>query len=88
MSPRCASARRSPTPTDRYVSSRIRLRRRALHLTQAQLARATGTTFQQIQKYESGANRVTAGKLFALAEALDVPVSFFFDQMAGPHANR
>ncbi len=64
---------------DHHVGKRIRRGRRLLGLTQQQLAEAVGIRFQQIQKYESGANRVSASRLFEIAEALDVPVQYFYD---------
>ena len=64
-----------------HVGSRIRLRRRLLGLSQTKLGDAVGLTFQQIQKYENGANRVGASRIYHLATALNVPVSFFFDAM-------
>ena len=64
---------------DHHVGKRIRRRRRLLGLTQQQLAEAVGIRFQQIQKYESGSNRVSASRLFEIAEALDVPVQYFYD---------
>ena len=64
---------------DYHVGRRIRRRRRLLGLTQQQLAESVGIRFQQIQKYESGANRVSASRLFEIAEALDAPVQYFYD---------
>ncbi len=69
-------------PVDMHVGSRIRLRRRLLGLSQTKLGDAVGLTFQQIQKYEIGANRVAASRIYQLATALNVPVSFFFDAMS------
>lgn len=66
-------------PIDLYVGKRLRQRRRLLGLTQQQLAGEVKIRFQQIQKYESGANRISASRLWSLARALDVPVSYFFD---------
>lgn len=66
---------------DHEVGRRIRRRRRLLGLTQQQLAGAIGIRFQQVQKYESGANRVTASRLFEIAEALDVPVQYFYEEI-------
>lgn len=66
---------------DMHVGHRIRLRRTLLGLSQEKLGEALGITFQQVQKYERGANRVGASRLYDLASALDVPVSFFFDDM-------
>src|SRR5689334_19072685 len=68
-------------PTDIHVGSRVRLRRTLSGLSQEKLGEAIGLTFQQVQKYERGANRISASRLFALSQALDVPVSFFFDDM-------
>jgi transcriptional regulator with XRE-family HTH domain len=79
---RVASPRRSTSRTqdiDRYVGARIRERRIMLGLTQQQLADLIGVTYQQAHKYERGINRVSAGRLFEVAQVLSVPVSFFFD---------
>ena len=64
---------------DHHVGKRLRRRRRLLGLTQQQLAESVGIRFQQVQKYECGANRVSASRLFELAEALDVPVQYFYE---------
>jgi transcriptional regulator with XRE-family HTH domain len=72
-------AQKSPSPTDRYVGTRIRMRRLMLDMSQTRLADALGITFQQIQKYEKGANRVGASRLQIIAHVLQVPVSFFFE---------
>jgi len=64
---------------DVHLGRRLRRRRRLLGLTQQQIADACGVRFQQIQKYECGANRMSAARLWRLAEALDVPVAYFFD---------
>ena len=80
--PRAATSRRSTTRTqdvDRYVGARIRERRIMLGLTQQQLADLIGVTYQQAHKYERGINRVSAGRLFEVAQVLSVPVSYFFD---------
>ncbi|MEC3862272.1 helix-turn-helix transcriptional regulator [Mesobacterium sp. TK19101] len=66
-------------PVDLHVGKRIRQRRWLVGVTQQQLAERVGIKFQQIQKYETGANRVSASRLWDIADALDVPVSFFFD---------
>lgn len=71
----------SPNLIDIYVGTRLRLQRTLLGLTQEKLGDAVGLTFQQIQKYERGANRVGASRLFALSRALKVSVEFFFDGM-------
>jgi transcriptional regulator with XRE-family HTH domain len=67
---------------DLHLGKRLRRRRRLLGLTQLQLAGACGVRFQQIQKYECGANRISAARLWQLAEALEVPVGYFFDGLA------
>ena len=66
-------------PVDLHIGQRVRHRRWLLGMTQQQLAQSVGIRFQQIQKYESGANRVSASRLWDLAQALDIPVSFFFE---------
>ncbi len=73
-------------PIDTHVGNRIRLRRTLLGMSQEKLGEAIGLTFQQVQKYERGANRVGASRLFDLSNVLDVPVSYFFDDM--PNAVR
>lgn len=70
-----------PNPVDIHVGARLRFRRNLVGMSQEQLGRATGLTFQQIQKYERGANRMGASRLFQIARILDVPVSWFFDEM-------
>ena len=82
-----ASARRrrrksdKPNPIDVHVGARVRLRRTLLGMSQEKLGEAIGLTFQQVQKYERGANRVGASRLYDLSRVLDVPVSFFFDDI-------
>lgn len=71
-----------PHPVDVHVGKRIRHRRWLAGMTQQQLAQAVGIKFQQIQKYETGANRVSASRLWDIADALDVDVSFFFEGLA------
>lgn len=79
-----------PSPIDVHVGTRIRLRRTLLAMSQERLGDALGLTFQQVQKYERGVNRVGASRLFDLSRVLDVPISFFFDDMpetvAGPNS--
>ena len=70
-----------PSPVDTHVGARVRLRRTLLGMSQEKLGSAVGLTFQQIQKYERGANRIGASRLFDMARALDVPVQYFFDEM-------
>ena len=71
-----------PNPIDVHVGSRIRLRRTLLGMSQTALAEAMGLTFQQVQKYEKGTNRVSSSRLVDLANALDVSVPYFFDEMS------
>lgn len=71
-----------PDPIDVHVGARLRLRRTLLGLSQTELAKSVSLTFQQVQKYESGANRVSASRLYHIAGALNVPVSFFFDDVS------
>lgn len=70
-----------PDPVDTHVGQRLRLRRVLLGMSQTDLAKTLGLTFQQVQKYESGANRISASRLYYIAEALDIPVSFFYDDI-------
>ena len=77
-----------PNPIDVHVGSRIRLRRTLLGMSQERLAEAIGLTFQQVQKYERGANRIGSSRLFDLARVLDVPVSYFFEDMSADTAAR
>jgi len=69
-----------PNPVDVHVGSRVRLRRTLLGMSQEKLGDALGLTFQQVQKYERGANRIGASRLYDLSRVLDVPVSYFFDE--------
>ncbi len=71
-----------PNPVDVHVGARLRLRRTLLGMSQDRLGEAVGLTFQQVQKYERGTNRIGASRLFDFARVLDVPVSFFFDDMS------
>jgi transcriptional regulator with XRE-family HTH domain len=68
----------APNPVDRHVGLRIRLRRRELGLSQERLASAIGLTFQQVQKYERAANRVSASKLWEMSRVLSAPISYFY----------
>ena len=76
------SQKKKPNPVDVHVGTRVRLRRTLLGMSQGKLGNAMGLTFQQVQKYERGANRIGASRLYTLSQALDVPVSFFFDDMS------
>src|SRR4051795_12567300 len=83
---RAAAARRSTTRTqdiDRHVGARVRERRIMLGLTQQQLADLIGVTYQQAHKYERGINRVSAGRLYEIAQVLSVPVGYFFEGLQG-----
>ncbi|MCA3322494.1 MAG: helix-turn-helix transcriptional regulator [Roseomonas sp.] len=69
------------SPIDAHVGARVRLRRTLLGMSQEKLGDALGLTFQQVQKYERGVNRIGASRLFDLARVLDVPIGFFFDDL-------
>lgn len=73
-----------PNPIDIHVGQRLRLRRTLLGLSQETLGEAVGITFQQLQKYERGANRISASRLFNLSQVLGVPVTFFFEDLPAP----
>lgn len=73
----------APNYVDVHVGLRVRLRRKQLGLSQERLADGLGLTFQQVQKYERGANRISASKLFEISRLLEVPVAYFFEGMAG-----
>jgi transcriptional regulator with XRE-family HTH domain len=75
---------KAATPIDQIIGARIRARRLAVGISQEKLAAALGLTFQQIQKYEKGVNRVTAGRLVAIAQVLGAPVDAFFDLDRSP----
>jgi len=72
-------AKKAPNPPDRHVGARVRMRRMMLSMSQEKLGDALGLTFQQVQKYEKGANRIGASRLQHIADILQVPISFFFD---------
>jgi len=78
----------SPHPVDVHVGARLKLRRKLLGKTQGELGAAVGLTFQQIQKYERGSNRMGSSRLYQFAEFLDVPISFFFDDLPSDIENR
>jgi transcriptional regulator with XRE-family HTH domain len=80
------TAKRAPNAVDRQVGVRLRMRRLMLDMSQEKLAAALGLSFQQVQKYEKGSNRIGAGRLQQLAEVLEVPVNFFFEDF--PTAGR
>src|SRR5436853_7934573 len=72
-------AKKAPNPIDKHVGSRVRMRRMMLSMSQEKLGDALSLTFQQVQKYEKGANRIGASRLQQIARILQVPVSFFFE---------
>jgi transcriptional regulator with XRE-family HTH domain len=78
-------AGKKPNPVDAHVGSRVRLRRMLLGMSQERLGESMGLTFQQVQKYEKGVNRIGASRLFQISKILDVPVQFFFEE--APHAD-
>lgn len=71
----------SPNPIDVYVGARVKMRRTLLGMSQEKLGEAIGLTFQQVQKYERGLNRISASRLFDISKVLEVPISFFFEEM-------
>ncbi len=75
---------RAPNPIDIHVGLQVRLRRKALKISQEKLADSLGLTFQQVQKYERGANRISASKLYEIARALRVPIAWFFEGLSDP----
>lgn len=79
--------KKKPNPIDMHVGGRIRLRRNMLGISQEKLGESLGITFQQIQKYEKGTNRVGASRLQAISAVLEVPVAFFFEDAPGGAAN-
>ena len=81
-------AKKSPSPIDRRVGARVRMRRLMLGMSQQTLARGLGITFQQVQKYEKGTNRISASRLQRMTEIMQVPVSFFFQGLGAPEIKR
>ena len=75
--------RRDPNYIDVHVGNRIRMRRQLIGMSQEKLGELLGITFQQVQKYEKGANRISASRLYFTAKILGVPVQFFFDDLPG-----
>ena len=84
MIEKTTDSQRSPNPVDLHVGGRVRMRRRLLGISQERLAEALGLTFQQVQKYERGANRVSASKLYEIARFLSSPVAYFFEGLSDP----
>jgi transcriptional regulator with XRE-family HTH domain len=70
-----------PNPIDIHVGKRVRARRTLMGLSQSKLGKAINTTFQQVQKYERGMNRISSSRLYQIAEVLDVPIPYFFDDL-------
>src|ERR1700734_2336267 len=77
---------RTPNPIDVHVGLQVRLRRKELKISQEKLAETLGLTFQQVQKYERGANRISASKLYEIARSLRVSIGWFFEGLADPAA--
>ena len=77
-------AKKAPNPIDKHVGSRVRMRRMMLGMSQEKLGDALGLTFQQVQKYEKGSNRIGASRLQQISLILQVPVSFFFEGAPNP----
>ena len=71
--------KKTPSPTDKHVGSRVRMQRMSIGMSQEKLGEALGLTFQQVQKYEKGTNRIGAARLQQISRALNVPMAFFFD---------
>lgn len=85
---RLDSPGRKPNPMDIHVGSRVRLRRMVIGMSQEKLGEKMSLTFQQIQKYEKGTNRIGASRLYQLAQIMDVPVQFFFEDAPVAYVNR
>jgi transcriptional regulator with XRE-family HTH domain len=82
--PEKAMTKKAPNPIDKHVGSRVRMRRMMIGMSQEKLGEKLGITFQQIQKYEKGTNRIGASRLQQIATVLSVPVSFFFESAPIP----
>lgn len=82
-----AETKKTPNPIDIHVGARVRLRRTMLGLSQEKLGESLGVTFQQVQKYEKGSNRIGASRLQKLSEILKAPISFFFEDAPGSRQN-
>src|SRR5262249_24792004 len=86
--PRKMPRKKAPNPTDQHVAAPVRVPRLMLAMSQEKLAAALGLTFQQVQKYERGANRISASRLQQLSQIFQVPVAFFFEggsNASAPH---
>src|SRR5262249_401811 len=82
-----AAAKKAPNPIDRHVGSRVRIRPIILPISQAKLGDASGLSFQQVQKYEKGTNRIGASRLQQISHILQVPVAFFFEGAPNLHSS-
>jgi transcriptional regulator with XRE-family HTH domain len=82
------SVKKLPNPIDKHVGNRVRMRRLMLHMSQEKLGGALGLTFQQVQKYEKGTNRIGASRLQQISDILQVPVAFFFEGAPTLQQNR
>jgi len=80
----CVMAKKAPNPIDKHVGSRVRMRRMMLSMSQEKLGDALDLTFQQVQKYEKGTNRIGASRLQQISHILQVPVAFFFEGAPAP----
>jgi transcriptional regulator with XRE-family HTH domain len=80
-------AKKAPNPIDKHVGSRVRMRRMMLSMSQEKLGDALGLTFQQVQKYEKGTNRIGASRLQQISNILQVPVEFFFEGAPSTHGS-
>ena len=80
-------ARKEPNPIDVHVGSRVRLRRLLVGMSQEKLGEQPGLTFQQVQKYEKGTNRIGASRLYEVSRILNVPVQYFYEEMADNDAH-
>lgn len=85
---RSAGEKESANPVDAYVGMRLKERRQSLDISQSTLGELLGVTFQQVQKYERGSNRISASRLYHLSELLEVPVAYFFDGYNGKKAEK
>src|SRR5471032_2060573 len=79
---------RTPNPIDVHVGLQVRLRRKELKISQEKLAETLGLTFQQVQKYERGSNRISASKLYEIARSLRVSIAWFFEGLSDPQEGR
>ncbi|HEX2429800.1 MAG TPA: helix-turn-helix transcriptional regulator [Aestuariivirgaceae bacterium] len=79
-------SKRNPNPIDVHVGNRVRMQRMLVGMSQEKLGEHLGLTFQQVQKYEKGSNRVSASKLYQMAQVLGVPVQFFYEDLPGSRA--